>query len=1015
MVITRPHIFCFVVIISALFYFLVPNNALASITIPTGSISVNTTWDKDSGPYIITGQVTIVPGVTLTIQPGTIIKFDDSANLDVGGNIIAEGTAALPIYFTSLKDDSVGGDSNSDGDATTPTWNDYWWINFASSGSSFKRVHVSYSSGGLSLKNASGNIFQDMNMTTDFNAFSVIGGEFFGKNIAMENIWAGVSANGGALVTIDQSTLQGTARAGQGIRINNSSLNLSHTDIQAFDKGVYILGASHATGTMNVLHDNTKGVLIESGVHQVVVPYILKLAAKVLQNIIPLPLRAEAATVLQSSVSFSNNSIKGNTSFGVVNSATNQVDFTNNWWGDAAGPGGAVSGNVTFSPWLTHEPTETPVCCSSVLFLPGIEASRLYKQGSVFENQLWEPNRNKDVQTLYLSSNGSSTESGIYTRDIIDEGNIVIPSVNVYKTFISSMDKLVSDNTISAWKPMPYDWRFSATDIAGNGGIIGSGGIFQNQTYEVRRMTDELKKLAASSKTGKITLVAHSYGGIVAKALVRELEKTNDAELVDKIIFVAVPELGTPQAVASLLHGYETELLGGFVLDRETGRTLAENMPSAYNLLPSSNYFSGVTEPVITFDSSVSKVGNLLKNGSQIASLESLNNFLLGINDKRTKPAPSDIDSPNVLNSSLLGKVEAEQAALSSYSFPSNIQLFQIAGWGVDTLKGIRYFAKTETKPENSATNYSLDYEPLLTSDGDRTVVSPSASAIATSTYYLDIAAYNNTAFVNRSHASILEIQSAREMINNILQNHADVLPNFITRTKPVVLNKAKELRIGVHSPVSLDAYDDRGNHTGIIPAASSSDFDVLEEQIPNSYYMNFGDAKYIGMEDYGVTSTFKLLGTGIGTFTLTIDTISNGAVASTTSFADIPVLPSTSANLTITSTSTVPRLNVDLDGDGQNDFSLKVGEDIDPVSYLLVMRSVILSLNLAQNIEKQTLKKIDDVVKLLSNDKTKRAKIKVKNYIKTIKRKAKHSKKIDPADADTILEMLKQLLAAIN
>jgi hypothetical protein len=48
------------------------------------------------------------------------------------------------------------------------------------------------------------------------------------------------------------------------------------------------------------------------------------------------------------------NDIHGNTNHGVDNSnGVGTIDATNNWWGDSSGPGGAVSNNVDYNPWLT--------------------------------------------------------------------------------------------------------------------------------------------------------------------------------------------------------------------------------------------------------------------------------------------------------------------------------------------------------------------------------------------------------------------------------------------------------------------------------------------------------------------------------------------------------------------------------------------------------------------------------------------------------------------------------------
>ena len=45
-------------------------------TYVSGPISTNTTWYHGFSPYIVTGDVTVNSEVTLTIQPGVIIKAD---------------------------------------------------------------------------------------------------------------------------------------------------------------------------------------------------------------------------------------------------------------------------------------------------------------------------------------------------------------------------------------------------------------------------------------------------------------------------------------------------------------------------------------------------------------------------------------------------------------------------------------------------------------------------------------------------------------------------------------------------------------------------------------------------------------------------------------------------------------------------------------------------------------------------------------------------------------------------
>jgi hypothetical protein len=81
-------------------------------------------------PYVITSNILpINNGATLSIAPGTIIKFWQGG-LNVAGTLRAEGTEENKIIFTSLKDDEYGGDTNGDGSASLPQDGDWLQINF---------------------------------------------------------------------------------------------------------------------------------------------------------------------------------------------------------------------------------------------------------------------------------------------------------------------------------------------------------------------------------------------------------------------------------------------------------------------------------------------------------------------------------------------------------------------------------------------------------------------------------------------------------------------------------------------------------------------------------------------------------------------------------------------------------------------------------------------------------------------------------------------------------------------
>ncbi len=187
----------------------------------SGALAEDTVWSNEL-LHVISSDVIIPNGVKLTVEPGTIIKFASKRGLTIqsGGQLLAQGTVAQPVTFTSLKDDSAGGDSNGDGDATWPLAGDWRWIYLDGGTASINHAVIAYGGGtasgawdstGVLRTNGSASLTLENSVIRQafFDGVLAWGGPVVVKNTVVTGADRGICAHPNSTVTVLNSTVTG--------------------------------------------------------------------------------------------------------------------------------------------------------------------------------------------------------------------------------------------------------------------------------------------------------------------------------------------------------------------------------------------------------------------------------------------------------------------------------------------------------------------------------------------------------------------------------------------------------------------------------------------------------------------------------------------------------------------------------------------------------------------------------------------------------------------------------------
>jgi hypothetical protein len=259
--------------------------------LPTTTYSANTTWTLANSPYVLDGDVTVASGVTLTVEPGVVVKLNGSSRtLTVNGTLNAVGTSSSRIVFTSYQDDAAAGDTNGDGTATSGAAGQWSSLVFSGSGSQLQYVDVRFGGAGSAPLNYGAVKVSGANASLAIDhadiSYSQQSGVLVGTQasaaatIANSTLTHNVDAVGvnGGTVSVSQSNLTDNSR--DGLELNMANTNpapaapsLTGSEVTGNGRDGVEIGAngdyplaSMPIGTGNNIYANTSKQLSVNGV-----------------------------------------------------------------------------------------------------------------------------------------------------------------------------------------------------------------------------------------------------------------------------------------------------------------------------------------------------------------------------------------------------------------------------------------------------------------------------------------------------------------------------------------------------------------------------------------------------------------------------------------------------------------------------------------------------------------------------------------------------------------------------
>ncbi|MFA4890489.1 MAG: hypothetical protein WC587_02560, partial [Candidatus Paceibacterota bacterium] len=226
----------------------------------TSHISSDITLTKAKSPYIVNNSNQYFQdNATLTIEPGAVIKFYNSAGLYFTGNskIIAKGTAEEPIVFTSFEDDAYGGDL--DNASTTPYAGGWLSVNIDTTNNDSVFDNTVFRYGG---KYYSMGDYSRANLGIKNSSVSVSNSVFeysLAYGLKLTNSNSSVSNN----IFRNNNYVGDTAGINSAIYISGGSPQIKNNTVSQNGRGIYSVGSS-AVIDSNVINSNVGEAIVSN-------------------------------------------------------------------------------------------------------------------------------------------------------------------------------------------------------------------------------------------------------------------------------------------------------------------------------------------------------------------------------------------------------------------------------------------------------------------------------------------------------------------------------------------------------------------------------------------------------------------------------------------------------------------------------------------------------------------------------------------------------------------------------